>query len=121
MKCPNCFNDIITSSQCKYCPNIFCSLTCLQFHYSNYHNTNNNNNNLRKTIINSPFLIKGILNKTIIYDDIYSLNNFVPILEEDGNIKTIGSGSYGQVYLGLNTITKKYYAIKHMDKKTIYE
>ena len=122
MKCPNCFNDIITSSQCKYCSNIFCSLTCLQFHYSNYHNSNNNNNNLKnQTIINSPFLIKGILNKSIIYDNIYSLNNFVPVLEDDGNIKTIGSGSYGQVYLGLNTITKKYYAIKHMDKKTIYE
>ncbi len=122
MKCPNCFNDIITSSQCKYCSNIFCSLTCLQFHYSNYHNSNNNNNNLKnQTIINSPFLIKGILNKSIIYDNIYSLNNFVPVLEDDGNLKTIGSGSYGQVYLGLNTITKKYYAIKHMDKKTIYE
>ena len=121
MKCSNCFNDIINSSQCKYCPNIFCSLTCLQIHYSNFHHTNNNNDNLKKhTNIKSPFLVTGTLNKSISYDKIYSLENFVPVVEEDGKIKTLGSGSYGQVYLGYNTITNDYYAIKHMDKKTIF-
>jgi serine/threonine protein kinase len=34
-------------------------------------------------------------------------------------IKIIGKGAYGQVYLVYNKITKKFYAIKHMDKKNI--
>ena len=122
MKCPNCFNIIMTPYQCRYCQNNFCSLSCLELHYSNYHLNNNNkvySQNQHK--INSPFLVKGILNDTIIYDSTYSLENFEPVFEQDGKIKTIGSGSYGQVYLGLNKITKNYYAIKHMDKKNIQD
>jgi serine/threonine protein kinase len=93
----------------------------LQIHYSTFHNTNNNNNSLKnQTIIKSPFLVKGTLSKSISYDSTYSLDNFIPVVEEDEKIKTIGSGSYGQVYLGYNTIKKDYYAIKHMDKKTIF-
>jgi serine/threonine protein kinase len=42
------------------------------------------------------------------------------VYQSNGKIKTIGSGSYGQVYLGMNIIDKKYYAIKHMDKKNIF-
>ena len=125
MKCPNCFNIIMTPFQCKDCPDYFCSLSCLELHYSNYHL--NNNNNIKKNYsqnqhkIKSPFLVKGIFNDTIIYDSIYSLENFEPVFEQDGKIKTIGGGSYGQVYLGLHKITKKYYAIKHMDKKNILD
>jgi 5'-AMP-activated protein kinase catalytic alpha subunit len=77
----------------------------------------NNYYSQNKKIVNSPFLVKGILNDTIIYDSIYSLKHFEPVFDLNGKIKTIGSGSYGQVYLGLNTITNEYYAIKHMDKK----
>ena len=79
----------------------------------------NNYYSQNKKIVNSPFLVKGILNDTIIYDSIYSLKHFEPVFDLNGKIKTIGSGSYGQVYLGLNTITNEYYAIKHMDKKNI--
>ena len=122
MKCPICSNIIISSIQCKYCSIIFCSLTCLEIHHLNYHNNNNSNfyfHNNKK--INSPFLVKGKINSEIIYDSTYSLKYFLPVYEQDGRIKIIGSGAYGQVYLGLNTITKKYYAIKHMDKKNIYD
>ena len=122
MKCPNCFNVIMTPFQCKYCSNNFCSTSCLEFHFSNNHINNNIMNNYysqNKKIVNSPFLVKGILNDTIIYDSIYSLKHFEPVFDLNGKIKTIGSGSYGQVYLGLNTITNEYYAIKHMDKKNI--
>ena len=139
MKCPNCFNIILTSFKCRYCSSNFCSLSCVEIHFINNHNEINNinhnytyiiNNNdvnnfnsiysKNTNIISSPFLTKGILNNSIMYDSIYSLKNFIPAYEQDGSLKIIGSGSYGQVYLGLNTITKKYYAIKHMDKKNIY-
>ena len=122
MKCQNCFNTIQTFFRCSFCPNNFCSLSCLEFHYSNYHITNNNIKDLfsqNQHIVNSPFLVKGVLNNSIVYNSIYSLKNFFPVYEQDGKIKIIGSGSFGQVYLGLNTIKKTYYAIKHMDKKNI--
>ena len=70
--------------------------------------------------INSPYLLQGFLNSSIIYDSFYSLDNFVPVYDENGKVQIIGSGSYGQVYLGQNIIDKKYYAIKHMDKKIIF-
>jgi serine/threonine protein kinase len=68
--------------------------------------------------INSPYLIQGFLNSSIIYDSFYSLDNFVPVYDENGKVQIIGSGSYGQVYLALHILNKKYYAIKHMDKKS---
>ena len=95
MKCQKCFNNI---------------------------NNNNENNALiqNENKISSPFLVKGTLKNKIEYEPIYSLKNFVPIYEQEGNLKIIGNGSYGQVFLGLNTINNKYYAIKHMDKNNIY-
>ena len=128
MKCQNCFNELISSLRCPYCPNLFCSLPCLESHYSISHNLNlfhknEEKNNLyftHSTTVTSPFLVKGILKTKIYYEPIYNLDNFIPIYKHDGNLKTIGSGSYGQVYLALNIITKKYYAIKHMDKKNIF-
>ena len=122
MKCQYCYNNIITPFPCRYCSNNFCSLSCLEFHCNSYHINYNNTNNIflsKQKIINSHFLVKGILNDSIIYDSIYSLKNFIPVYAQDRKIRTIGSGSYGQVYLGFNTITKKYYAIKHMDKNNI--
>ena len=106
MKCIKCFNIIMMPFQCRHCPNKFCSLSCLELVYSNYHlNNNNNENSQNQYIIKSPFLVKGILKDTIIYDSV-SLENFEPVFEQDGKINIIGSGSYGQVYLGLNKITK---------------
>ena len=119
MICNYCSNNIIKPFLCKHCQIFFCSLSCLQIHNSISH-TNNNILSQNKTIINSPFLVKGTLNNSIQYDSIYSLKNFVPIIEQSGKIKIIGKGSYGQVYLGYNIVTKKNYAIKHMDKKNIY-
>ena len=128
MICPNCNNIIITTVLCPYCSRIFCSLSCLESHYSLDHNLNlfhknESGNNIffqHSTQINSIFLVKGILNTNIYYDPIYSLKNFIAVYQRDGRLKTIGSGSYGQVYLGMNIIDKKYYAIKHMDKKNIF-
>ena len=128
MKCQICSNNLIFSFRCRYCQNNFCSLTCLEIHCSEIHNNINNNNNNNdinsysqtKKNIESPFLVKGTLNANILYDETYSLKNFLPVYEQDRKLKTIGSGSYGQVYLGLNQIDKKYYAIKHMEKKNIF-
>ena len=112
MKCQICSNNLISSFRCRYCQNNFCSLTCLEIHCSEMHkniDNNNNNNDINsysqsKKNIESRFLVKGILNTTILYDETYSLKNFLPVYEQDGKLKTIGSGSYGQVYLGLNQI-----------------
>ena len=128
MKCANCINILITPLHCSYCPFLFCSLSCLESHYLLNHNINlfnknesgNNINFHHSTQINSIFHVKGILNQKINYNEIYNLNNFIPVYQKDGKLKIIGSGSYGQVYLGQNIIDKKYYAIKHMDKKIIF-
>ena len=69
--------------------------------------------------IKSPYLIQGKLNKKINYDSKYSLNNFILIKDNKDEIKTIGSGSFGKVYLSKNILDNKIYAIKHMDKNKL--
>ena len=118
MKCANCLQVLISTFHCRYCPQKFCSLICVELHCAKYHSIKNNS--IQQDYINSPYLIQGFLNNTISYDPFYNLKNFVPIRDEFGKLKIIGSGSYGQVYLALHTINKKYYAIKHMDKKKLY-
>ncbi len=120
MKCSNCYSDIISSFNCKYCNQNFCSFICLELHFSKIHQKNTSIPSSHPTKINSPYLLYGFLNNSISYDSFYSLKNFAPIFDEYGKVKVIGSGSYGQVYLALHTINKKCYAIKHMDKKKLY-
>ena len=128
MKCANCVNILISPLHCSYCPFLFCSLSCLETHYLLNHNinlftkneSNNNINFNHSNQINSIFLVKGVLIQKINYNEIYNLNNFIPVYQNDGKLKIIGSGSYGQVYLGQNIIDKKYYSIKHMDEKIIF-
>ena len=79
-----------------------------------FSNSKNKQNN-----INSPYLVPGILSAhKKSYDEKYKLDNFIPIFE-DGKPKIIGCGSFGQVFLVMNAINKKLYAIKHMDKKNL--
>ena len=95
---------------------------------NNYNNINNNNynynyynnNNLELSyLFFSPYLSKGTLTiGKVIYDQTYSLKNFKPIIE-NGKHKVIGCGSYGKVFLAVNKIDKKLYAIKHMKKKDL--
>ena len=113
MKCTNCSSIIISFFNCKICSQNFCSLSCVENHYSKYHLQNRN-------LVVSPFLVKGVLKNQVIYDPFFNLKNFVPVYDELGKIKIIGSGSYGQVYLAMNILNKKCYAIKHMDKKKLY-
>ena len=118
MKCSNCFNDIISIFHCKECPQFFCCISCFESHFLNFHQEKNIV--ISNTQLNSPYLINGFLNNSITYNSFFSLDNFIPIKDEYGKLKIIGSGSYGQVYLAFHTINKKYYAIKHMDKKKLY-
>ena len=119
MKCSNCQKDLISIFRCRYCSQTLCSLQCLEFHCSKFHSIKNTpSSNTSK--INSPYLLNGFLNSSIVYDSYYSLDNFVPIYDENGKVQIIGSGSYGQVYLALHILNKKYYAIKHMDKKKLF-
>ena len=77
-------------------------------------NSKNNQINMK-----SPYLVPGILNNfRKSYDEKYKLDNFIPIIE-DCKPKIIGCGSFGQVFLVLNSLNKKLYAIKHMDKKSL--
>ena len=83
--------------------------------------TNDNyiqNNNKNENIVVSPYLIPGIFNKRRKYDEKYNLNNFISIFENE-KPKIIGGGSFGQVFLVMNTINEKLYAIKHMSKKNL--
>ena len=123
MKCSNCSYILKSWVDCNFCKGKFCCFTCFDVHYLKFHRKQNissksqSRNKERKDNEKlSPYLIKGLLNKKIHYNSKYKLENFTPVLEKN-EIKTIGSGSFGQVYLALNNIDNKLYAIKHMDKK----
>ena len=131
--CAKCSKIIRSIKHCKNCRKQFCSETCLRHHIYTYHYNEqhkkqsndkkiDNNNNLEVSYnFTSPYLTKGkmALGK-VIYDKTYSLKNFIPYLE-NGKEKIIGTGSYGKVFLAINKIDKKYYAIKHMKKKDLFK
>ena len=119
MKCSNCQIELISIFRCRYCSQTLCSLQCLELHCSKFHSIKNNTL-MSISKINSPYLLQGFLNPSIVYDSFYSLDNFVPVYDDLGKVQIIGSGSYGQVYLAWHLINKKYYAIKHMDKKKLF-
>jgi serine/threonine protein kinase len=83
-------------------------------------NKKNHSSNLDENQINieSPYLIPGILNNRRKYDEKYNLNNFLSIFENE-KPKIIGGGSFGEVFLVMNTKNEKLYAIKHMSKKSL--
>ena len=74
MKCSNCYAILVSTYRCRYCPNHFCSLSCLDYHCSKSH-PENNITMMNIPQINSPYLIYGIINNSIIYDSFYSLKN----------------------------------------------
>ena len=138
MKCPICHNNIDLNKKCIFCPSYFCSNICMKYHIylshnekSNHNiistNNNNNSNNIKaynkeknEAKIKSPYIVPGILSIRRTYNQKYNLNNFDPIFE-NGEPKIIGCGSFGQVFLVMNKIDQKFYAIKHMEKKILSE
>ena len=128
MNCFSCSKNIHKEIMCEQCSNKFCSDSCIAFHYSFYHqNVNNkeeininnysdNTNNIEKNTSN--FLIDGYFLKEIKYESIYDIKNFKHHLV-NGKPKLLGFGSFGNVYLEINKINKKFYAIKHIEKRRI--
>ena len=66
----------------------------------------------------SPYITDGAFVNDVEYDPKYNLKNFLNVTE-NGQRKVIGVGSLATVYIGLNTIDNKYYAIKHMKKEEL--
>ena len=143
MKCSMC-NDYLSNKQkCLLCHQLFCSYICIESHiilahnkkvYQKKININNNVDNQKskylietieeekkEIIIQSPYLIPGIFNIKRTYDQKYNLNNFIPVSEKNKKPTKIGCGSFGEVYLVMHKRNKKYYAIKHMEKKLLVE
>ena len=135
MKCLKCQNNIEHEMPCIFCKNIFCSYKCLRSHMifthnnnlliktpriinKSYQNTNRKPTKTKNILVQSPYLIQGIYYKKRNYDEKYNLENFIPIFEDD-KPKVIGGGSFGQVFLVINTKNKKLYAIKHMSKSNL--
>ena len=142
MKCSKCQNNIEQKINCMICKNSFCSNNCMESHFvlshkrkllinipfnnnpiykkENYtQNTYENQIEIEKEL-ESPYLVTGILNRKRKYDEKYNLKNFITIFENE-KPKIIGGGSFGQVFLVMNSVNKKLYAIKHMSKKSLYE
>ena len=132
MNCFTCNKFIKYPKSCSYCKKNLCSETCLSLHSILFHSeiyknsiTNNeteeyniqNNNNI---YYKSPYIVKGYISQKIKYEPIYSLKYFVPVYYNE-KPKLIGYGSFGKVFLAKNTYDGKYYAIKHMEKKSIYK
>ena len=136
MECYCCSKILKDYIDCSICKNKFCSEPCLSLHNILYHRDNykpdsekesieNKNNNFtnddeNNDAYNSPYIVKGYLSMEIEYDPIYSLKNF-SYEYFNGKPKLIGYGSFGRVYLGKNKFDKKFYAIKHMEKRSIYK
>ena len=127
MKCSRCFYLIITPIECKICKEKLCSENCFISHNQINHKTiieqlsNNSSLNYSQRIsnFNSPFFVKGVMNYGyIIYNPILAPENFT-LLYSNGLPKSIGSGSFGQVYLAINNTNKKIYAVKHMEKEKL--
>ena len=132
MKCSTCFNNINKFTKCNICQEKFCSEKCISIHNRLYHKfllnevdgqpTNNYswiNYRPKTTIVESKLLVKGNMNYNyIIYDPIFSIENFT-FVYSNGAPKSIGSGSFGKVYLAFNNKNKKSYAIKHMEKDNL--
>ena len=136
--CSKCSKIIRSIKYCNFCKDEFCSDSCLEYHINSFHlsgqnhkkpksnrirNNNNiyNNNGFVKisNYFPSPYITKGTMLMTKpVFDKTYSLNNFEPVIE-NGKQKIIGSGSYGKVFLAINKIDEKYYAIKRMQKKNL--
>ena len=128
MNCFCCSKSIQKEIKCDQCSNKFCSDSCIAFHYSFYHqneynneeiNINDNSDN-KINIDNkiSPFITDGYFLKEIKYESIFDIKNFRHQLV-NGKPKLLGYGSFGNVYLEINKINKKFYAIKHIEKKRI--
>jgi serine/threonine protein kinase len=128
MNCFSCSKNIHKEIICEQCSNKFCSDSCIAFHYSFYHQNGNNKeeininnysdntNNIEKNTSN--FLTDGYVLKEIKYESIYDIKNFKHHLV-NGKPKLLGYGSFGNVYLEINKINKKFYAIKHIEKRRI--
>ena len=132
MNCFSCSKNIKNKINCDKCKNNFCSESCLAFHFIFYHNEEDNNNDNSKIDHNSndeidyiqneksPYITKGFFLKEIKYESIYEIKNFKHQIV-NGQPKLLGYGSFGKVFLEINKINKKLYAIKHMEKKRIYK
>ena len=129
MKCFGCSKEIITPNNCSLCDNLFCSYSCVEAHRITYHRVNKtymSNLNFNQPIkasqkkpISSSFITSGRIFDKIQYDPLFKIENFAQAVDKNNKPRILGSGSYGQVFLCVNKINKKYYAIKHMEKERL--
>ena len=81
MKCSNCSYIVKSWVDCNFCEGKFCCFTCFDVHYLKFHRKQNfsSKSHSRKKEGNenekqSPYLIKGLLNKKINYNSKYKLS-----------------------------------------------
>lgn len=115
MKCniSPCLSLQSTEWKCSKCNLLFCTLICLSKHISTTHTA------ITKE---SSFLSKGIfLNNQISSDPYYNFTNFEFVFTSNRQLKCIGSGAFGNLYLARNKLDNKHFAIKQVNKDKVIE
>ena len=134
MYCSRCLYKINKLVVCPTCGDNLCSTDCLKRHnYTKHENNdpardiskstplrNNSNNSLFNKPDENINEISSFNYYKIQFDPKYELSNFTIIYNQDGSPRIIGGGTFGQVILAQNNIDKKLYAIKHMEKRIIF-
>jgi serine/threonine protein kinase len=123
-----CKKSMLTPHPCKNCLKKFCAKACMIDHFFEAH-INEKNNQLqtefipkRKSGTSSKFITPGKYLGEFIPTSDFNFSNFEKVKSGSNCSRyNLGSGGFGEVYLGKHKKKGNYVAIKEMNKKKIID
>lgn len=106
---------------CKCCDKKFCSDSCLIEHMIELDKElkfNRKNKKIKSNSKYSTFIKQGKMLDIFERDSYYDINNLQKVKIANQS-RVLGNGAFGEVYLAMHKIDRKYYAIKQLDKKRL--